>query len=268
MTDINRSVILITGATGGFGRHMAQQFLAAGGRLILSDLEGGALESLKAGFGPQQEKIIACIAADLSDESGCRGLAGALTDVGVCPNILINNAGLGVSGRLDHVPYDRWERLMQVNLLAPIRLCALLLPPMIARGSGHIVNISSLAGWVGSPGLTTYCAAKFGLRGFSEALDLDVAEQGIRISTVYPSFSRTPILDSEQFGYAEKRVVPDNMLSDPADVVAAMVRGVQRNKKHVFPDSTARVVHYVQRFLPALMPFLQRRMQSRTIPSQ
>jgi len=268
MTDINNAVVLITGATGGFGRHMTKQFLAAGGRLILSDLDAEALASLKAGFGDQQERIITCIAADLSHESGCRSLVDAVADAGTCPDILINNAGVGVSGRLDHVPYDRWERLMQVNLLAPIRLCSLLLPQMIARGSGHIVNISSLAGWVGSPGLTTYCAAKFGLRGFSEALDLDIAEQGIRISTVYPSFSRTPILDSEQFGYAEKRVVPEDMLSDPADIVAAIVRGVLRNRKHIFPDSTARMVHYLQRFAPALMPILQRRMQSRTIPSQ
>ena len=139
---------------------------------------------------------------------------------------------------------------------------------MIARVSGHIVNISSLAGCVGSPGLTTYCAAKFGLRGFSEALELDVTEHGIRISTVYPSFSRTPMLDSEQFGYAEKRVVPDDMLSDPADVVAAIVKGIRRNKKHIFPDPTARIVHYLQRFFPALMPILQRRLQSRTISPQ
>lgn len=268
MTDINNAVVLITGATGGFGRHMAQQFLAAGGQLILSDLDGDALESLKAEFSGQQEKIIDCIPADLSDVSGCQSLASAVDDAGVCPDILINNAGIAVSGRLDHVPQERWERLMQVNLLAPIRLCAMFLPKMIARGSGHIVNISSLAGWVGATGLTTYCAAKFGLRGFSEALELDVIEQGIHVSTVYPSFSRTPILDSKQFGQEEKRVVPDDMLSDPADVVAAIVKGVRCNRKHIFPDTTARVVHYLQRFFPALIPILQRRMQSRTIPSQ
>ncbi|MCH7854942.1 MAG: SDR family NAD(P)-dependent oxidoreductase [Proteobacteria bacterium] len=268
MTEINDAVVLITGATGGFGRHMTQQFLAAGGRLILSDLNTEALASLKNEFGGQQDKIIGCIPADLSDELGCRNLVAAVGDAGACPDILINNAGLAVFGRLDQVPQDRWEQLMQVNLLAPIRLCSLFLPQMIARGSGHIVNISSLAGWVGSPGLTTYCAAKFGLRGFSEALDLDVTEQGICISTVYPSFSRTPILDSEQFGYAEKRVVPDDMLSDPADVVAAIVKGIRRNKKHIFPDPTARIVHYLQRFFPALMPILQRRMQSRTISPQ
>ena len=200
--------------------------------------------------------------------SGCQSLVDAVVDAGDFPDVLINNAGIAVSGRLDHVPRDRWERLLQINLLAPIRLCSLFLPGMIERGYGHIVNISSLAGWVGSAGMTSYCAAKFGLRGFSEALDLEVAEFGIQLTTVYPSFSRTRILDSDQFGYDERRVVPDDMLSDPAEVVAAIVKGVRKNKKHVFPDATARNVHYLQRFLPALMPILQRRLQKLTKSSQ
>jgi len=268
MTDINNAVVLITGATGGFGRHMAQQFLAAGSRLILSDLDSKALSSLKAECGEKESSVVACIAADLSDQDGCRSLMSEVLSADECPDILINNAGIAVSGRLDHVPQDKWEPLLQINLLAPIRLTSILLPRMIERGSGHIVNISSLAGWVGSPGLTTYCATKFGLRGFSEALALDVAEFGIHTTTVYPSFSRTPILDSEQFGFEVKRVVPDNMISDPADVVAAIVRGVRKNKQHVFPDMTARVVHYMQRFTPAIIPVMQRRMQSRTMVSE
>ena len=72
---------------------------------------------------------------------------------------LVNNAGIGVAGRLDHIPRERWETLMQLNLLAPMRLVNLFLPGMVARGSGHIVNISSLAGWVGSHGLSAYCAS-------------------------------------------------------------------------------------------------------------
>jgi short-subunit dehydrogenase len=247
---------------------MTQQFLDAGSRLILSDIDRDALTSLKTVFGAEHEKIINCIPADLSGMSGCQSLVDAVVDAGDFPDVLINNAGIAVSGRLDHVPRDRWERLLQINLLAPIRLCSLFLPGMIERGYGHIVNISSLAGWVGSPGMTSYCAAKFGLRGFSEALGLEVAEFGIQLTTVYPSFSRTRILDSDQFGYDERRAVPDDMLSDPAEVVAAIVKGVRKNKKHVFPDATARNVHYLQRFLPALMPILQRRLQKLTKPSQ
>ena len=130
---------------------MAQQFLAAGSRLILSDLDSKALSSLKAECGEKESSVVACIAADLSDQDGCRSLMSEVLSADECPDILINNAGIAVSGRLDHVPQEKWEPLLQINLLAPIRLTSILLPRMIERGSGHIVNISSLAGWVGSP---------------------------------------------------------------------------------------------------------------------
>lgn len=264
MTDLNQATVLVTGATGGFGRHMARQFREAGSRLVLTDLDGRGLDLLKSELDADGGESVRVFAADLSDVAGCRSLYNSVSGAGIVPDVLVNNAGLGVAGRLDHVPEDRWERLMQVNLLAPIRLCYLFLPAMIERGSGHVVNISSLAGWVGSPGLSTYCASKFGLRGLSECLALELAEHGLRLSTVYPSFSRTPIIDSDRFGYDEPRRVPDDMLSDPADVVAAVVKGVQKNQQHIFPDLTSRTVHYLHRYLPAVMPLLQRRLERRT----
>ena len=157
---------------------------------------------------------------------------------------------------------------MQLNLLAPMRLCARFVPAMVGRGSGHIVNISSLAGWVGSRGLSSYCASKFGLRGFGESLALDLEDTGVHVTNVYPCFSRTPILDSPQYGFAERRVVPDYLVSDPADVVAQIVRGVRRNRLHVFPDRHSRIVHYMVRFVPWLLPVLDRRIHAQSMASQ
>ncbi|MDH4106825.1 MAG: SDR family NAD(P)-dependent oxidoreductase [Gammaproteobacteria bacterium] len=267
MTDINQSTVLITGATGGFGRHMVSQFGASGGRLLLTDVDAGALATLADEARAAGNEVIDAMPADLSRDSGSRSLHRWLGELGIVPDILVNNAGLGVAGRHDHVPADRWEGLLQVNLLAPMRLCHLFLPAMIKRGSGHVVNVSSLAGWVGSPGLSAYCASKFGLRGFAEALRYDLRDAGIRVSTVYPSFSRTPILDSEQFGYDERRRVPDHMVTDPADVVAAIVRGVRRNRPHIFPDRVALTTHYLQRFLPGVIPLLQSRLDRVTQPA-
>jgi len=156
---------------------------------------------------------------------------------------------------------------MQLNLLAPMRLCNLFLPKMTARGSGHIVNISSLAGWVGSHGLSAYCASKFGLRGFGESLSADLEDTGVHVTNVYPCFSRTPILDSPQFGYEEKRVVPDYLVSDPSDVVGKILQGIRKNKLHVFPDKHARRIHYLKRFTPWVIPMLNRRMQNESIVS-
>jgi len=136
---------------------------------------------------------------------------------------------------------------------------------MIERGSGHIVNTSSIAGWTGAKGLSAYCASKFGLRGFGETLAADLEGTGVHVTNVYPSFSQTPILDSPQYGYEERRVVPAYLLSDPSDVVAQMVDGVRRNRLHVFPDKYARRIHYVTRFAPWLVPLLERRMQAEAI---
>ena len=154
---------------------------------------------------------------------------------------------------------------MQLNLLAPMRLCSLFVPGMVERGSGHIVNISSIAGWLGSGGLTSYCASKFGLRGFGESLAAELESTGVRVTNVYPCFSQTPILDSPQYGYEERRAAPPSLISDPAEVVANAINGVRRNRLQVFPDKHARRIHYVARFAPWLLSLLERRLQAESI---
>ena len=263
MTDLSDAAVLITGATGGFGRQMTRQFLKAGSRLLLTDIDADSLDSLSAEYSMQGGQILGSVAADLVGDAGCRKLFGETQALGISPDILINNAGIGVGGRFDHVPTDRWERVVQVNLLAPMRLCYLFLPQMIERGSGHIVNISSLAGWIGTSGISSYCATKFGLRGFSDSLASDYEENGVRVSTVYPFFSRTPILDSEQFGFETRREVPDDMVTDPADVVAEILEGVRNNRRDIFPDKMSRRIHYLKRFMPWIIPLIDRRMQER-----
>jgi len=265
MTDLNNAVVLITGASGGFGRQMTRQFLEAGSRVLLTDIDVATLESLVAEMQADSGQILGSVAADLADEAGCRKLYDGVQACGYPPDILINNAGIAVGGRFDHVPSARWEQVMRLNLLAPMRLCYLFLPQMIERGSGHIVNISSLAGWIGTSGIASYCATKFGLRGFSDSLAADYGDIGIRVSTVYPFFSRTPILNSEQFGYETRHEVPDDMVTDPADVVAEIVKGVKKNRRDIFPDKMSRRIHYLKRFIPWILPVINRRMQERML---
>ena len=259
MTDLANKTVLITGAGGGFGRHMVQQFRAAGARLILTDIDD---EALQAAVDDAGDNLVAPVAADLSTEAGCEALSIACKSLGAVPDVLVNNAGVAVFGRLDHVPRERSETLMQLNLLAPIRLCNAFVPAMVERGSGHIVNVSSVAGWLGSKGLTAYCASKFGLRGFGTSLAADLDGTGVHVTNVYPSFSRTAILDSPQYGYEEQRSVPEYLISEPSDVVARLVDGIRRNRLHVFPDKYARGIHYASRFAPWLLPLLDRRLQA------
>jgi len=263
MTELSKAVVLITGADGGFGRQMMRQFLEAGSRLILSDLNENRLARLQADVESGSGEILAAIPADLSQVDDCQHLYDEVLKTKMIPDVIINNAGVGVGGRLDHVPRDRWEQLMQINLLAPMRLCYLFLPHLIERKSGHIVNISSIAGWLATKGMTSYCAAKFGLRGFSEALAGDLEEFDVRVSAVYPFFSRTPILNSDQFGYESRREVPLDMATDPADVVAKILSGVRANRRDIFPDKMSRRIHYLKRFAPWIIPIINRRMQAK-----
>ena len=262
MTDPAKTTVLITGAGGGFGRQMVRQFRAAGAKLLLTDVSDDALQGALDDAGTD---LVAAVVADLSTREGCSAIADLCASTSVTPDILVNNAGMAVAGRLDHVPRDRWETLMQLNLLAPMRLCDLFLPAMIERRSGHIVNVSSIAGWIGSQGLSSYCASKFGLRGFGESLAGELKGTGVHVTNVYPCFSRTPILDSPQYGYEQRRGVPEYLVSDPADVVARVIEGVRRNRRHVFPDRHARLIHYVTRFAPWLVPLLDRRLHAQSI---
>ena len=262
MTDPANKTVLITGASGGFGRHMVLQFAAAGAKLILTDLTDEALNSIADDVG---DALIAKLVADLSTEDGCEAVFEICATEHVVPDILVNNAGIAVAGRLDHVPQDRWETLIQLNLLGPMRLCNLFLPGMIERGSGHILNISSLAGWAGARGMSSYCASKFGLRGFGEALAADLEGTGVHVTTVYPSFSQTPILESPQYGYERKRRVPQHLLSNPSDVVAQAIAGVRKQKLHVFPDKYARRAYYLLRFVPWLLPLVDRHLHAKAV---
>lgn len=262
MSELKGATVLLTGADGGFGRQFSKQLLNAGSKLILSDREE-CVQSMRNAHDHRPD-VLAVVGADLALNAGCDQLHAAVRNLGVSPDILINNAGIAFYGRPDLVPDGRVDRLMQINLLSPMRLSQLILPQMIERRRGHIVNISSVAGWIGGPGISAYCASKFGLRGFGESLATDLAQFNIRISTVYPWFSRTPILESEQFGVAQRRELPADLVTDPADVVDAMLKGIRADKEHIFPDAMARRIQFVKRYFPWLIPIMQNRLKKKT----
>jgi short-subunit dehydrogenase len=268
MTDLNHAIVLLTGAAGGFGQELTRQLLQAGSRLILTDLDCDRLwEQVKAiQASVTTGEIITCLAADLSDATGCEQLYQQVQQLDCAIDILINNAGIALFGRTDEIPATYWERLMQINLLAPIRLSAMFARDMIARRKGHIVNISSVAGWVARSGLTHYSTSKFGLRGFSEGLYEDVKDYGVKVTVVYPFFSRTPMLQAQKFGTlaAQQEELPEAWITDPAEVMAATIRGVQQNQLHVFPDRAGQFIYRLKRFTPGLLDWISNALVRRT----
>ena len=266
MTDLNQAVVVLTGAAGGFGKELTRQLLQAGSRLILTDLERTLLDDRASQIKSEitTGEIIACIKSDLSNRESCETLYHQVKALNIPIDILINNAGIGLFGRMDEVPTDKWERLMQVNLLAPMRLSSLFVADMIERRKGHIVNISSLAGWVAPAGMAHYSTSKFGLRGFSEGLWNEVKPYNVKVTAVYPFFSRTPILQSERYGTLAQGTegFPEHLATDPAKVMEKTIKAIVRNQLHVFPDKMANRIHILKQYFPRLFDWMSNQFTS------
>jgi short-subunit dehydrogenase len=262
MSKLSAATVLITGAGGGFGRELTQQLLAKGSHLILTDHPAAQLSAqmkqLEATLSTSPGKVLACLDLDLAHANGGDQLYAQIQQMAMVPDIVINNAGMALVGRMIDIPSDRWNPMMQVNLLTPMQLSSLFAADMMARRQGHIVNISSLAGWVAPPGLTAYAASKYGLRGFSEGLRYELAPYDVKVTTVYPFFSRTPLLNSPRFGaLAESdKALPAALTTDPKKIMAKTIRAIERNQAEVFPDQFAWLAQGLKRYLPISLNWL------------
>jgi short-subunit dehydrogenase len=143
-------------------------------------------------------------------------------------DVLVNNAGVVAGGRLDEIDPDDVGRMVGVNIWAPVRLTQLTLPHMREAGRGSVVNISSVAGRMGLPYYATYCASKYAMRGFSEALRREVARDGLHVMAVYPGVTATDMIENVDFDGLALSV------ATAEDVGRAIVRGVRWRQQEVF----------------------------------
>jgi short-subunit dehydrogenase len=211
--------VLVTGATGGLGQAIARAFAARGASLILTGRRLQVLEALAQELGGR------AIQCDASDRSQLDRLAQEAGDV----DVLIANAALPGTGLLADLTQEQVDRLLEVNLRAPVTLARALAPAMIARGSGHMVFISSLAGKSAPPASSLYSATKFGLRGFALGLREDMRVHGVGVSTVAPGFVR----DAGMFADAGVELPWYVRTRSPQQVADAVLRAIERDHAEV-----------------------------------
>jgi short-subunit dehydrogenase len=221
----------ITGASSGIGAALARALAKQGARLVLSGRNVAALEQVAADCGealvlPFESTDLAAIApaADKAWE-----WSGGIV-------LLVNNAGISQRSLAQDTSYEVYERIIGVDLLAPIALTQAVLPRMIARGSGRIAMISSVAGKVGVPMRTAYCAAKFGIAGYADALRAEVAHLGLQVHNIYPGSIRTNVsrnalnADGSARGVSDKAI--DNGI-DPDVAVAQMIEQMLAGQREI-----------------------------------
>lgn len=183
--------VLLTGASGGIGAATAQLLAAAGARLALLDRDEAALQSLAAGL-PDAPAHLA-LALDLRDDAALDAAVHEVLARFGSVDVLINNAGVLVGGHAEQASAARVRELLDCNLYVPIRLCQLLVPAMRARGTGHVVNMVSAAALLAVPGFAIYGASKAGLYAFSRVLRRELAASGVRVTTLCPGATRSPM---------------------------------------------------------------------------
>ena len=220
--DIRGSTALVTGATSGIGRATAIALARAGARVIVTGRDPRALDAIREATGGT------AVAADLGSPADIERLAAALVESEPV-DILVNNAGIGWEGPFAAMPPEKIDDLVAVNLLGAARLTRALLPSMLERRRGHIVNVASIAGHVGVRGEALYAATKAALLTFSEGLRYEVQEAGVRVTAVSPGVVDTEFFARRGSPFRRRRPRP----IPPERVARAIVHAIQRNRDEV-----------------------------------
>lgn len=236
-------VVVVTGGGRGIGRATALEFAAEGATLVLA---GRRMDALRLAGGEVRDAggradIVRC---DAVDEEDLQALVEKTMTKHGRIDVLVNNAGVMALGRLDEMEDEDVRRLVDVNIWAVIRLTQIALPHMRKARAGTIVNVSSVAGRMGMPYFSVYCASKFAIRGFSEALRRELRPDRIHVMAVYPGVTATDMTESVDLGGIGVSV------ATAQQVGAAILRGVRWRVPEVFIDLGESLMSRWNDFLP------------------
>ncbi|MBB5883212.1 oxidoreductase [Xanthomonas sp. LMG 8992] len=181
-----QKTLLITGVSSGFGRALAQAALAAGHRVVGTVRSAQARQEVEALGAGAAGRVL-----DVTDVDAIPGIVAEIEATVGPLDVLVNNAGYGHEGILEESPLEALRRQLEVNVVGAVAMMKAVLPYMRQRRRGHIVNITSMGGFITLPGIAYYCGSKFALEGISEALGQEVAALGIHVTAVAPGSFRT-----------------------------------------------------------------------------
>ncbi len=232
--------VFITGGSSGIGLSLARMFSARGAHVTImarrEDQLVAAIKEISLLRNNDQQRILS-VRGDVAELQAVMKTLSTYEKAHGTPDILINSAGISYPGEFQNLSPEILRDLMNINYMGTAFVTRAFVNGMIQRGSGHIVNISSMAGFIGTFGYSGYGASKYAVRGFSEVLRAELKPLGIQVSIVYPPDTQTPQLDFEKdLKPAITQELADNAGVMTADAVAIeILKGIQGNKYTILP---------------------------------
>jgi short-subunit dehydrogenase len=241
-----RPLAAVTGASAGIGKEFCSRLAGRGYDLLIVARDAGRLEALKRELEAERGIAVDVFPADLTVDDDVSRLIGVLAGSSRL-TLLVNNAGFGTEGSLANASPARQEAMIRLHVLAPMRLTQASLPVLLANGRGAIVNVSSVASFLSSPGTVNYCATKAYLTNFSEGLATELEGSGVRVQALCPGFTRSEFHQR----MAAKVDRPAWMWLSAGYVVETSLRNLERNGPVVcIPGFRYKVMVFLLRHLP------------------
>lgn len=249
--------VVVTGGSSGIGLATAKAYFAAGCDVAIvardPDKLALAVASIESQRQDSSQRLISA-SADLSNFSQAKAVIDHFANVDMTPDILVNSAGVILPGEFQSMPVDHLTQNLESGFFSVLWPCRAAAPHMAARGSGHIVNVSSVAGFLGIYGYTGYSAAKYAAIGFSEALRCEMKPLGVSVHVVCPPDTETPALTAERaMRPPETEAIAGSIKPiSPEVVAAAIVKGVKSGRFYIIPDATGRLLFRLKGLIPGL----------------
>jgi NAD(P)-dependent dehydrogenase (short-subunit alcohol dehydrogenase family) len=263
---------IVTGGASGIGEELVRQLHRRGARVIIVDSDDVNGRRVQAAVGTA-DRPVRFEHLDVRDAAALEGLVAGLERAGGRVDFMFNNAGIAILALAQDMSLHDWKHFLDVNLLGVVGGVHAVFARMVAQGSGHIINTASLAGLVPVPGCASYVAAKSAVVGLSQALRIEGASHGVRVSVVCPGMVETPIFERTHCVGLDPQKVKAAMPGRPTPVdvfVRRVLRGVAKNRSVIAPG-VAGVLWRLHRYLPwlttALMRSLHRKLLALREPS-
>jgi short-subunit dehydrogenase len=246
--DFTDRVILITGASDGIGKRLALDLAARGAVIIGCGRSAERLGALLADLQRASPRSIT-IRCDVGSRDEVRAMVANVLAEFDAIDILINNAGIGMRQPFVEMPLDTIEEIMRTNYFGAVYCTREVVPSMIAQGHGHIINISSVAGHIGTLNMAAYCASKFALNGLSESLYHELKPLGIDVSVVCPGPVKTAF--NRAFAGTSPKS-PKSMIISPESVSETVMRVIEKTPFEVITPRSLALICAFKRFMPGL----------------